>query len=60
MPKPKKPSYKILIGKLLASKNLSPGERTAFEGFSTELRDGKDLTEHQKLWVESLRHKADA
>lgn len=59
MPKPKKPSYKLLVGKLLTSKRLTSAETTAFEKISRVLHDGGDPTEHQKLWIETLRHKLD-
>lgn len=59
MPKPKKLSYKLLVGKLITSNCLSAAERMAFEKISNELRDGREPTEHQKLWIETLRHKLD-
>ena len=59
MPKPKKPSYKLLVGKLLTSDRLSAAERVAFEKIANELKDGRDPTEHQKLWIDSVRHKLD-
>lgn len=60
MPKPKKPSHKLLVGKLLASNRLSPAEHIAFKQMETSLRAGQELTEHQKLWIETLRHKTEA
>ena len=59
MPKPKKPSYKLMVGKLLTSDRLSTAERIAFEKISNELREGHEPTEHQKLWIDSVRHKLD-
>lgn len=60
MPRPKKPSHKLLVGKLLASNRLSPAEQVAFKQMEASLRAGQDLTEHQKLWIETLRHKTEA
>jgi hypothetical protein len=59
MPKPKKPVYKLLVGKLLSSDRLSSAERLAFEKISNELKNGTEPTEHQKLWIDTLRHKLD-
>lgn len=59
MPPRKKLPYKVLIGRLLDSKKLSASEQTAFETMQRELAAGHDLTEHEKLWVETLRGRAD-
>jgi hypothetical protein len=59
MPQRKKLSYKAMVGRLIMSKRLSLGEQAAFEEMQKELSLGRELTEHQKLWVESLRHRTD-
>lgn len=59
MPQRKKLPYKVLVGRLIASKKLTPGEQVAFEAMHQDLNSGMELTEHQKLWVESLRHRTD-
>lgn len=59
MPHRKKLSYKVLVNRLITSKKLSAGERAAFEEMQRELNLGRELSEHQKLWVESLRHRTD-
>lgn len=59
MPQRKKLSHKALVSRLILSRKLSPSEHAAFEEMHRELNLGKDLTEHQKLWVESLRHRTD-
>lgn len=60
MPQRKKLPYKVLIGRLLDSKKLSSSEQTAFETMQRELAAGQELTEHEKLWVETLRGRADS
>jgi hypothetical protein len=59
MPQRKKLPYKVLVGRLIASKKLTPAEHAAFEVMHRDLNSGTELTEHQKLWVESLRHRTD-
>jgi hypothetical protein len=59
MPQRKKLPYKILISRLLSSKKLSPSEHAAFEQMQRNIEAGDDLTEHEKLWVESLRVRAE-
>lgn len=55
MPRRKKLPYKVLIARLLASKKLSTSEQAAFEDMQRKLASGQELTEHQKLWIETLR-----
>ena len=59
MPQRKKLPYKILIGRLLDSNKLSPSEHIAFESMQRDINAGHELTEHQKLWVETLRVRTD-
>lgn len=59
MPQRKKLSHKVLIDRLIQSRKLTPSELAAFEEMQRELNLGKDLTEHERLWVESLRHRTD-
>jgi len=60
MPRRKQLSHKVLVSRLIMSKRLTPSEQIAFEEMHRDLNSGKDLSEHQKLWVESLRHRTDA
>lgn len=59
MPRRKQLSHKTLVTRLILSKKLTPSEQAAFEEMHQDLNTGKDLSEHQKLWVESLRHRTD-
>jgi len=59
MPQRKKLPYKVLIGRLLDSNKLSSSEHIAFESMQRELNAGNELSEHQKLWVETLRVRTD-
>jgi len=59
MPQRKQLSHKALITRLILSKKLTPSEQAAFDEMYQALNSGQDLTEHQKLWVESLRHRTD-
>jgi hypothetical protein len=59
MARRRKTTYTVLIERLLASEKLNPGERAAFESMHRDLISGAELTEHQKLWVDHLRHRID-
>jgi hypothetical protein len=59
MARPKKLTYALLIERLIASKKLNNGEQAAFEAMRHDLTAGAELTEHQKLWVDHLRHRID-
>jgi hypothetical protein len=59
MPQRKKLPYKVLIGRLIDSKRLSSSEQAAFEAMQRGLEAGHELTEHERLWVESLRVRTD-
>ena len=57
MPVKKTPPYRTILRNLLASKKLSKGERTAFERLKADLDGGAELTQPQKLWIETLNAK---
>ena len=57
MPVKKTPPHKTLVRNLLASKKLTKAEHSAFERLANTITEGLDLTDHQKLWVETLNRK---
>lgn len=57
MPIRKTPPHKTLVRNLLSSNKLSKGEQTAFQAMVVQFEGGKELTEHQKLWVETLNER---
>ena len=57
MPARKKPPHKTIVRNLLASKKLSEGETVAFQQMVADFEAGKELTDHQKLWIETLNER---
>ena len=42
---------------MLASNQLSKSEELAFQRFVARIDEGEELTDHEKLWVETLNYK---
>lgn len=57
MPMKKTPPHKTLVRNLLSSGKLSEGEQQAFSAMVSSIEQGSDLSDHQKLWVETLNDK---
>lgn len=57
MPVKKTPPYRTILRSLLASKRLTAGEEKAFQKIAATLAAGGDLTQPQRLWIETLKAK---
>ena len=57
MPVRKTVPHKTLARNLFASNKLTKAEQTAFGKMVAGLDRGDDLSDHQKLWVETLKDK---
>lgn len=60
MARSKQTSYRWVISKILAWSKLSAAERESFEKMAKQMSKGKELTEHQKLWVDAVRMKMES